>query len=271
MHNNLTIGDYLKTPVSDIKILLCFVLKKSLTQLYQITDKTLKVQEKKYLIFLLFQLKKKPLAYVINQQGFYNLLFYVDENCLIPRPETELLVDIILNKFCAKKKITLLDIGTGSGAIAITIKKLRPNWQIVASDFSNKALMIAKKNSKNILQRKYAINFTKSYWFNSINNKKKFDIIVSNPPYIDSKSPYLKNLQNEPIKALVSNNKGLEDINHIINNANNYLKSKGYLLLEHGFDQKKIVMTMLNKKFRILTSFYDNNKIPRAILSYIKR
>jgi release factor glutamine methyltransferase len=179
---------------------------------------------------------------------------------LIPRPETELLIDISLNTFDSNKKIKALDLGTGSGAIAITLSEKCPIWEMTATDKSNEALKIAKLNTHN------KINFYCGDWFDAVPDEK-FDLIVSNPPYIDDHDPHLDNLKYEPLEALTSGSNGLDDIRIIINESPKYLKEGGYLLLEHGFNQQKEIIGLLKESFFNINTYKDLNDIDRAVLA----
>ena len=183
------------------------------------------------------RLLNEPISQIIGYRKFWESTFFVDKSVLDPRPETELLVEKVLE--LPSSKLSLIDLGTGSGCIAISIARERPNFEVFASDISNDALKIAKKNSKFY---QTSINFIKSDWFAKID--RKFDIIISNPPYI-SKKEY-NNLplcirRFEPKIALSSGSKGLDSIKTIINQFFKYLRPKGMLFLEIGSTQKKII------------------------------
>ena len=183
------------------------------------------------------RLLNEPISQIIGYRKFWNSTFYVDKNVLDPRPETELLIEKVLE--LPSSKISLIDLGTGSGCIAISIARERPNFEVFASDISNDALKIAKKNS-NFHQT--SIIFIKSDWFAKID--RKFDVIIANPPYI-SKKEY-NNLpiccrRFEPKIALSAGSKGVDSFKIIINQFFKYLRPKGMLLLEIGSTQKKII------------------------------
>lgn len=193
-----------------------------------------------------------PIQYLINQQYFMKLNFYVDENVLIPQPDTEILVEEIINQY-KEKQCKILDLCTGSGAIAISLSKYLENAEIVASDISIKALQIAKLNAeKNLVHKK--IKFIESDMFTKIDDNN-FDIIVSNPPYI--KTDVINKLDNqvkkEPHIALDGGQDGLKFYRIIINNSYKYLKDNGKLFLEIGYDQKQDIINLLKEK-----EMYDN-------------
>ena len=186
----------------------------------------------------------KPLQYVLNSAYFYNEEFYVNENVLIPRPETEYLVketyELIKKKF--NKDISILDIGTGSGVIAITLKRLLKTSNVTGLDISNEALEIAKINDKN-----KEIEFINSNLFSNINSK--YDVIISNPPYIDINIKADYNVHKyEPHLALYANNKGLHIYENILKDISNYLNKEFIIAFEIGNNQSKD-LEILTKKY----------------------
>lgn len=205
-------------------------------------------QEKAYLENIEKMIKGVPLQHITHSQEFMKMNFYVNENVLIPRPDTEILVEEVINidkKINAKK---ILDLCTGSGAIAISLAKYIENSQITAVDISEEALRIAKLNAvNNNVEDK--ITFVKSDLFENI-VKEKYDIIVSNPPYI--KKNFIKKLdkevQQEPYIALDGGYDGLDFYRKIISEGYQYLKFKGYLCMEIGYDQKQEVFDIIKKQ-----------------------
>lgn len=187
-----------------------------------------------------------PIQYITNKQEFMKLNFYVDENVLIPQPDTEILVEELIDEY-KTKKCKILDLCTGSGAIAISLAKYIKNAQIVATDISDKAIQIAKLNAeRNLVHKK--IKFIESNMFENIDDED-FDIIVSNPPYI--KTDEIKDLdiqvKNEPYIALDGGQDGLKFYKIIIENAYRYVNNNGKLFLEIGFDQKEDIINLLKK------------------------
>ncbi|MBP9721767.1 MAG: peptide chain release factor N(5)-glutamine methyltransferase [Gammaproteobacteria bacterium] len=251
----------------DASILLAHVLSKPRSYLLTWPDKLLSIGQ----IAMFHALIKKrclgePVAYITGQKEFFSLIFNVNKSTLIPRPETELLIETILARFKDKTedKLTILDLGTGSGAIAISLAKSRPNWQITAVDNSHSALEIAKKNAK--LHEINNINFVFSDWFSNVDSELKFDCIVANPPYISSDDPHLEqgDVKFEPRSALISQDNGLADIKLILNQAGLYLAPNGLLIFEHGYDQLSEIQKLIN----LTDSLGQYWGQPKSILDY---
>jgi len=177
-----------------------------------------------------------PVAYLTGKQGFYDLIFEVTPDVLIPRPETELLVETALAMIPVDRTCNILDLGTGSGIIAITIARHRPHARVIALDISTRALLLARRNAERLSVSN--IKFVTSDWYATL-GKIKFDGIVANPPYIACADPHLQqgDLRFEPMLALVAENDGLSCLRKIILQAPQFLYQDGWLLLEHGYDQ----------------------------------
>lgn len=175
----------------------------------------------------------EPLAYILGKKEFWGLEFVVNQHTLIPRPETEVLVEYVLTTF-RQPTCSLLDIGTGSGAIACAIASERPEWQITAADISSETLMVAKQNCEALQLPNITCQLSDLF---SVFQGQQFDIIVSNPPYIDPIDPHLQDLKFEPQQALVAADHGLKILNTILQQASGYLKPGGYVIMEHGFNQ----------------------------------
>lgn len=186
----------------------------------------------------------EPLAYIAGSKGFWNLDLAVTQDVLIPRPETELLVEQALELFSAKEQITVVDLGTGSGAIALAIASERPHWQVWATDVSAAALKQAEQNAEQLNINN--VQFVQGDWLQAVTDKQ-FHLIVSNPPYIAADDPELENAvaKYEPSSAIVAADNGLACIKTIASNARHCLYEKGYVLLEHGYRQAEAVKTIL--------------------------
>ena len=231
-----------------------------------------KTQEELISSILKKRIKREPLAYIFKEWDFYGETFYLDKNSLIPRQDTELIVDLVLNQFDKKSKLNILDLGTGSGVIGITLSKFYSNSLITISDISPKALKVANKNIKK--HKVSNVNSIESNWFSGFKEEKFFDLILTNPPYIAKGDVHLTNLEinYEPSNALVSANNGFSDIFKIIDSAANFLKPQGKLFIEHGYTQADKVKNYLQKKyFDTIKQHRDiNHKIRVTSASKIK-
>lgn len=207
-----------------------------------------------------------PLQYITNQQEFMGLNFYVNENVLIPRSDTEVLVEAVINNIYKEKSIKILDMCTGSGIVAVALAKNCPKVEITAIDKSSDALEVAIKNAKlNDVQDK--IKFIKSDMFESIN--EKYDIIVSNPPYIETEiiKTLSKDVQNEPKMALDGGRDGLDFYKIIAKNVNEFLKENGQVFLEIGYNQKETVTKIFKQKFKEVKCIKDLAGLDRVIIA----
>ncbi|NOQ87826.1 MAG: peptide chain release factor N(5)-glutamine methyltransferase [Gammaproteobacteria bacterium] len=227
--------------VLDAQVLLTHVLSCNTAHLAAWPEKDLSEEQISQYLQLIQQRKKgMPVAHLTGLREFWSLNFNVDDSTLIPRPETETLVEYILNKFGDKKNLKLLDMGTGTGAIAIALAREKPGWKIFASDIAEQALNLARQNSKR--HQTSNTTFIHSDWFSDINDHD-FDIIISNPPYIADDDPHLLegDVRFEPQSALASGAEGMDDIDHICLHAKNHLVNNGWLIVEHGYNQKQLV------------------------------
>lgn len=213
----------------------------------------------KYLYALDALAKGKPLAYILGKQYFWKHEFLVNEHTLIPRPDTEILIETVLayKKNSLSKNISILDLGTGSGCIAITLADEFKQSQVTAIDFSAEALKIAQSNANRIGVSN--IDFLLGSWFEPLQNQPQtFDIIVSNPPYIDPNDPHLAGLTDEPLTALIADDSGMADICHIVRDAKYYLNPHGLLAIEHGYDQGQPVREVFGlNSFDAITTVKD--------------
>ncbi|MCW8932497.1 MAG: peptide chain release factor N(5)-glutamine methyltransferase [Gammaproteobacteria bacterium] len=208
-----------------------------------------------------------PIAYITGSKDFWSFTLEVSTETLIPRPETELLVECALEKIPTHGVQNILDLGTGSGAIALAIASERDNASVQATDISLKALNIAKKNATKLKLKN--ISFYQSHWFDSVKTQQ-FDVIASNPPYIAENDPYLEdNVRHyEPLIALLSNDNGLADIKEIIERSHDYLKPNGWLLFEHGFEQDSEIRALLKQqKFNNISTLSDLSQLPRVTIA----
>ena len=229
-----------------------------------------------------------PLAYLTGQQEFWSLNFTVNEHTLIPRPDTEVLIEQVLAWINAQpnrndddnKPKRLLDLGTGSGCIAISLahelNKRQPNnkaerWQVVAVDLSLEALKVASHNAV-VNEVAADIKFIQSSWYEalSVQDEPLFDVIVSNPPYIDEEDEHLARLVAEPISALSAPNHGLADIAHIVKQAPQYLNAAGLVAIEHGVDQGVAVRQLfLDNRFESVHTVQDFGGNDRVTLGQL--
>jgi len=190
------------------------------------------------------RLRGEPIAHLLGEREFFGLNLKVTPATLIPRPDTELIVELALNRISQAQPCCVLDMGTGSGAIALAIAKNRLNAEVVAVDASQEALAVAIENARRL--GIHSVSFLQSDWFAALSGRR-FELIVSNPPYIASDDIHLTqgDLRFEPLSALASGADGLDGIRRIISAAPQYLTSNGSLLMEHGYDQAGSVRDLL--------------------------
>jgi release factor glutamine methyltransferase len=239
-------------PVNEARILLAHILEKH----YQLPRSALLSRDDMTLHEQAFQeweslvsrrVNGEPIAYILGKKSFHNIELQVGSGVLIPRPETELLVEIVLAEIAQSAKRTrVLDLGTGSGAIALSIARATPLASLVATDQSTEALAIAKQNAQslNLLDQ---VQFLRGSWYAALPEEGQFDVIVSNPPYIAHQDPHLTqgDLRFEPQSALTDYASGLSCLEIIIAGADQYLKPGGLIAVEHGFDQSEAVVGLM--------------------------
>ena len=253
----------------DAELLLSKAIRKD--RVFLLTNDEYKVSQKEtsdYLNFILRRKHHEPLSYIIKRKEFWSLGFNVNHNVLIPRPETETIVEQVVRRFKGKGSLNILDIGTGSGCILLSILKELKNSYGTGIDKSFKALTIAKKNSRklNLLQRAKFIHCDVDNF-----NFGNYDVVVSNPPYICSRrigclGVDIKGF--EPRIALDGGSSGLETIAKVIIKAKKILKTRGHLFMEIGDGQSRMVSSMLIKNgLRLVKKFFDYNKTIRCIMS----
>ena len=231
----------------DAELLLAFCLGKSRSYLRTWPEKVPTEAEITHFKALLTRRAEgEPVAYLIGKQGFWNLDLDVAPHTLIPRPDTEVLVEAAL-ELCAASPRNVLDLGTGTGAIALALASERPAWQVHGVDRVAEAVALAKRNAEQL--KITNASFSQSTWFSALTGKR-FELIVSNPPYIACDDQHLEqgDVRFEPLSALVAGTDGLDDLREIIQKAPEYLTAQGWLLLEHGFDQAPVVRTLLEAR-----------------------
>ncbi len=226
------------------------------------------IQKQQYLELINKRAKNIPLSYLINNREFFANNFYVDENVLDPRPDSEALVEMVIEKYKNSVELDICEIGCGSGCLIISLLKHFKNWRGLAVDISNKALEIAQKNSinNNVFAR---INFKESNLFEKIKDDQIFDVIISNPPYIPTND--IENLQEEvriyePRIALDGGVDGLDFYRKIAVDSRKFLKSNGSIFLEIGYDQYELVKNIFEKAyFKFIDSKKDLSGIIRVL------
>jgi len=255
--------------ILDSEILLSKILNKTREDILINLDQKINTKNiSAYKEYLQRRSNNEPIAYILGEKEFWSKIFYVNTSTLIPRPETELLVGKIL-KIYKEKKISILDVGTGSGCIIISLLSGLKNSNGVGIDISKNAILTAKKNAV-----KYKLTKRLKFFNKSLNNifSKKFDLIVSNPPYIDSKN--IKNLSDdikryEPRIALDGGNDGLDLIKKVIYKSKYILKINGMLALEIGNEQiKKVSKILIDNNFRIKHVIKDYKTNVRCVIAY---
>ena len=260
-----TIGALLRhVPVAPLetRILLSYALGLSRVQLITQSERTLDSKEARH-ITTLFQrrIEGEPIAYIVGEREFYGLMLSTTPDVLIPRPETELLVELAIERLPANANV--LDMGTGSGAIAIAIAHARNDVHVAALDASAAALAIARRNA---LRHAVQVEFLQSDWYAAVGDRQ-FDMIVSNPPYIVAGDRHLAegDLRFEPVDALTDHADGLSALRTIIAGAPAHLRPGGWLLMEHGYDQASAVRKLLHAQgFDAIQSWRDLAGIERA-------
>jgi len=228
----------------DVELLLSAALAKPRSYLYAWPQKRLSAEQlKTFYDFMTRRRAGEPVAYILGKQGFYSVELSVNRHSLIPRADTETLVEAALQRL-PDTPLRLLDLGSGSGAIALALAKERSNWQVMGVDKSLEAVALAEQNRKQLALAN--AQFLQSDWFAALSNQR-FAAIVSNPPYIAENDAHLKqgDLRFEPRSALASGKDGLDDLRHIIGHAADYLEENGWLLLEHGWQQAEAVRELL--------------------------
>jgi release factor glutamine methyltransferase len=259
---------------SEAELLLTCVLNIGRAALKAFPERELALEQKtKFKELLQRRVDGEPIAYMLGHKEFWSLDFIVTPDVLIPRADTELLVEMALEQIKPKQQLRILDLGTGCGAIALSIASERPKVTVVATDASAEALQVAKLNAKHLHIKN--VEFALGDWFVAIANdmEHKFDMIVSNPPYVAHFDPHLSqgDLRFEPNRALVSGHEGMDDLRTIISQARNYLVANGLLIVEHGYDQEAPVFKEFTAVgFSDIVCLKDLSGIPRVTMGINK-
>lgn len=263
------LADVSDSPRLDIELLLTHVLQKDRTYLFTWPEKELtQAEANQFNDFFARRLTGEPVAHIIGQREFWSLPLMVNNSTLIPRPDTELLVEATLGLFAEDEQNQsrrLLDLGTGTGAIVLALANEKSSWQCMGVDKEIAAVELAEKNRTQLnLQN---VKILQSDWFAALVDEAQFDIIVSNPPYIDPNDEHLSqgDVRFEPLSALIADNKGLADLELIIAQAPKFLTSNGWLLVEHGYDQGDAVRNLFAvNKFDNINTFRDFGRNERV-------
>ena len=275
------------SPALDCELLLMHSLQQPRSYLYTWPEKPLTSFQQQQLQSLMTQRAAgHPIAHLLGEKEFWGLPLKVTPDTLIPRPETELLVETALNLLQKKPKfaenfqnpqscsqnLSLLDLGTGTGAIALALASELPNTQITATDFSPHALQIAQLNAQRL---NLPVQFAQGSWFEAVEASQAFDLICSNPPYIDPNDPHLTqgDVRFDPLTALTAEKQGLAELETIIHQAPSHLNTEnglGWLLVEHGYDQKEAVQHLFQQAgFHQIETLNDYADHPRITLGQL--
>ena len=260
------------SPQLDCELLLCYVLDVDRTWLRTWPEKEVSQSlEARFRALLKQRVQGQPIAYLVGSRGFWSMDLQVSQDTLIPRPETELLVELTLGLQLPKNSDGL-DLGTGTGAVVLALATERPDMNFTAVDSQVGAVSLANKNCQNLGLSN--VNIVQSDWFDSVQlTDNQFDLVVSNPPYISANDPHLQqgDVRYEPSTALVSGVDGLDDLKKIISKAPFYLKPDGWLLLEHGFDQGQAIAALMSEAgYQKVVTHKDYNQMDRVTLGQWK-
>ena len=256
------LGDISETPQLDSYLLVGEILARSREWLIAHAEEAVcSVDEARVQALFARRYAGEPVAYIRGYQSFWQRDFCVTRDTLIPRSDTELLMEITLARF-GQQPLKVVDLGTGSGALAVSLAAERPDWQILGTDISKSSLAIARKNAGSLAN----VNFLPGSWFTSIEGR--FDLIISNPPYIRKTDLHLQALKFEPLRALTAGDDGLDCIRKIIKNCHEHLIPGGHILFEHGYDQQETVIQLLVTAGLIeVQGFRDLQGQPRAVIA----
>lgn len=256
-----------ESPKLDAEVLLLATINQARTYLFTWPEKELAdEQQAQFLSFIEQRRQGKPVAHITQYREFWSLNFKVSPATLIPRPDTETLVELALDKATSKQG-KLLDLGTGTGAIALSLASELPDWQVTAVDYQLDAVLLANDNKSQLGITNAEI--LQSNWFSALAGEK-FDLIVSNPPYIDPQDPHLQqgDVRFEPLSALIAEKQGMADLEFIITKSREFLNESGWLLLEHGYDQGQLVRDFFAKMaYKVITTEKDLGGNDRVTLA----
>ncbi len=256
------------SPDIDVQLLLCFVLECSPVRLMTASEASLTEPQWQQFASLIERRKQgEPVAHIIGTRGFWSLDLAVDASTLIPRPDTELLVSLALGKL--KPGMCIVDLGTGTGAIALSLAAERSDINVIATDLQPAAIRLAERNRQS--HDLSNVSLVQMAWLGGFQSQA-FDLIVSNPPYIESSDPHLAqgDVRFEPLTALVSGDDGLDDIRQIVSQARRCLKPGGWLLVEHGYDQSEHVQNLFAEAgFEQITAHQDFGGQDRAVMGQL--
>ncbi|MFT5542702.1 MAG: release factor glutamine methyltransferase [Glaciecola sp.] len=254
-------------PNLEAKILVEHACQKTSVQLITCCDELLSNEQKHLLVtYIKRRIDGYPVAYIIKHQAFWTLDLVVSEDTLIPRADSELLVETAIRLPLASTA-KIVDLGTGTGAIALAIKSERPHWQVMGTDFKAEIVELARTNAE---RNKLDAAFALSHWFSALGGLR-FDLIISNPPYVETESEWLQkgDVRFEPDSALTSGLDGLDDIRHIVRSSIGFLKNDAYLMLEHGHLQAKDIQSLMNEAgFSKVQTKQDLNGLDRATIGH---
>lgn len=261
--------NFTATPQLDAELLLTQILNTTREYIYSHPEQLLTpAQHQRFMQDIARRAAGEPIAYILGGQAFWTLDLQVTPDTLIPRPETELLVELVLQQLSQNAALTIADLGTGCGAIALALAEERPQWQIVATDKLAAALAVARKNAERLSI--HNVTFHSGDWCAALPPGQRFAAIVSNPPYIHAEDVHLRQggLPFEPRSALVAAENGLRDIRHIVIQARQHLAPNGLLVLEHGYDQAQAVRELLTQAgYGAVSSHCDVAGIERATVA----
>lgn len=255
----------------DIELLLCHILEISRSYLLAHPEHILSTQQlSQFKVLLSRREQGEPLAYLVGRKAFWSFELQVTPATLIPRPETELLVEQALARLPLHTSSQVADLGTGSGAIALALALERPQCQVLATDINQDPLAVAERNAKRLNIEN--IVFLQSDWLIALDNRQ-MNLIVSNPPYIAENDRHLQSdgVRYEPSQALVSGIDGLDAIRHLITYAPHYLVNEGWLLLEHGYEQGELVSQLFKQHgYTAITTYRDLAGQSRVTVGQVK-